>query len=111
MCTAVVGGSIHLVATRSSAATDQSTDAPTMSHRTKEWKKPFQRGPLAVLNDLGVNFRIIAGAELPLMVSLARDDFRTAIKRRLFARRAMFGGMGIVALVGEERQILFVESC
>jgi hypothetical protein len=40
------------------------------------------------------------------------DSYSLALlRKRIFARSAMFGGMGIVALVGEERQILFVESC
>jgi len=41
-CTAVDSGSIHLAPGRSRAARDQTSTAPTTSHRAKDRRKPLQ---------------------------------------------------------------------
>src|SRR6266540_4722472 len=56
MCTAVVGGSIHRAATRSSAASDQKSNAPMISHWTKDRSKPFRSGVLGCVHGPGVTF-------------------------------------------------------
>ena len=58
MCTAVVGGSIHLAATSISAASNQSATAPKPNHRTDVRRKPLRRGALDVRLELQSRFRI-----------------------------------------------------
>ena len=65
MCTAVVGGSIHRAARRSSAASNQTSATPMASHRTKNRRRLLRGGVWARVSGGSVTFRIIAGLPLP----------------------------------------------
>jgi hypothetical protein len=58
MCTAVVGGSIHLAATSINAAQDQRAATPMRNHRSKG-RTPGHRAPDHWTADRKVNFRFV----------------------------------------------------
>src|SRR5208337_4312752 len=57
MCTAVVGGSIHRVATRISAASDQRSTTPMTSHRIKDRRKSVRSGVLVSVFGIAITFQ------------------------------------------------------
>lgn len=57
MCTAVVGGSIHRAATRSSAANDQRSTTPRRNHRAKDRRVCFRCGGFGGMSGISVTLQ------------------------------------------------------